>query len=556
MIRFYFLLLVFFCQFSFQASAEEVIVVKAESGDATPRLQAAIEKARTMKGKKVEIRLEQGDYHLYHSSASKQRYFVSNTTSEKEDPDPTKHIALWMKDLKNMTFNGQGAHLITHGEITTFVIDQCENVKLCNFSLKAADPSVVEMTVMDTTAYTATFKVHPTSHYRIKDNQIEWYGEEWSFRGGIAQTFDWITNITNRCSMPTENAVSIKEAGTREISIRYNKPTSVRPGEVFQMRDAIRDEVCGFIHRSKNVELERLNLHFLGNFGIVGQYSENLTYKQLVCAPEYGSGRTCAGFADFIQVSGCKGKVRIQDSRFEGAHDDPINIHGTHLKVIQYEADNQVQVRFMHDQSYGFEAFFPGDRIEITDVHSLKCLHANVIRSVERINDYEIKLILKAPVPKAIQEVETVVENITWTPEVEIANNYFARTPTRGILITTRQKVCIEQNIFYRTPMSAISICNDARSWYESGPVHDVTIRDNEFIECGSPVINISPENDRPDRAVHKNISILNNRFLLKNPIAIYARWVENIKIHGNHFESLSKSESSPIQLENCSTPF
>lgn len=104
--------------------------------------------------------------------------------------------------------------------------------------------------------------------------------------------------------------------------------------------------------------------------------------------------------------------------------------------------------------------------------------------------------------------------------------------------------------------MSAISICNDARSWYESGPVHDVTIRDNEFIECGSPVINISPENDRPDGVVHKNISILNNRFLLKDPIAIYARWVENIKIHGNHFESLSKSESSPIQLENCSTPF
>lgn len=71
MIRVYFLLLVFFCQFSLQVSAEEVIVVKAESGDATPRLQAAIDKARTLKG-----------------------HFVSNTTSEKEYPNPTKHIAL------------------------------------------------------------------------------------------------------------------------------------------------------------------------------------------------------------------------------------------------------------------------------------------------------------------------------------------------------------------------------------------------------------------------------------------------------------------------------
>lgn len=82
MIRVYFLLLVFCCLISFQASAEEVIVVKAESGDATPRLQAAIEKARAWKGN-----------------------FVSNTTSEKEDPDPTKHIALWMKEKQSMSVN-------------------------------------------------------------------------------------------------------------------------------------------------------------------------------------------------------------------------------------------------------------------------------------------------------------------------------------------------------------------------------------------------------------------------------------------------------------------
>ena len=100
----------------------------------------------------------------------------------------------------------------------------------------------------------------------------------------------------------------------------------------------------------------------MGNFGIVGQYSENLTYEKLYCAPEWGSGRTCAGFADFVQMSGCKGKIRILDSYFEGAHDDPINIHGTHLKVMEYVSDRQVKVRFMHGQSYGFEAFIKGMR--------------------------------------------------------------------------------------------------------------------------------------------------------------------------------------------------
>ncbi|NDV80991.1 right-handed parallel beta-helix repeat-containing protein [Bacteroides sp. 51] len=548
------LLIITFLCLAFNMPAQEVILVKSGEGDATPRLQSAIEQARQHNGKKVEIRLEQGDYHIHRTSASTHIYYISNTASERENPDPTKHIGLWLRDLKNVTINGGGARFITHGEMTTFVVDQCENIMLCNFSLKAADPSMAEMTVVDVAARTATFRVHPDNNYEIKDNDILWKGEGWSFTGGVApQTFNPQTNITHRRSLPTDGKVCVEEVGKHLIRIEYADRPNVYPGEILQIRDAIRDEVCGFIHRSKNVTLQNLNLHFLGNFGIVGQYSENLTYDRLNCEPEYGSGRTCAGFADFVQMSGCKGKISIMNSRFEGAHDDPINIHGTHLKVMAYEADNVVRVRFMHDQSYGFDAFFPGDKIEITDVHALKCLFAATVKKVERLNDYEIKLTLSHPVPGAVQEKEAAVENITWTPEVEIRNNYFSRMPTRGILVTTRQKVCIEDNVFYRTPMSAIAICNDARGWYESGPVHDVLIRHNNFIECGSPVISIAPENHRPDGYVHRGIRIESNRFTLNSAPAVEARWTDGISITDNYFETTRTiPDDSFIRLENC----
>lgn len=534
-------------------SAQETIYVKAQSGDATPRLQTAIEQARRLKGKKVVIQLEQGDYHLYRKSSSKQVYFISNTASKEENPDPTKHIGFWIKDMKNLVIDGGGAHLITHGEMTSFVIDQSENITLRNFTLKAADPSVTEMEVIDTMTCTATFKIHPNDRYEIVDKQIKWLGTEWSFTGGIAQTFDLYTNITNRCNLPTDHAISLTDIGNHQIHVIYDREKTLYPGEIFQMRDAIRDEACGFIHLSKNIALEHLNLHFLGNFGIVGQYSENLTYKYLNFEPEYGSNRTCAGFADFVQMSGCKGKIRIIHSRFEGAQDDPVNIHGTHLKVIAYEPGNKISVRFMHPQSYGFKAFFPGDEIEFTDAHSLQCLHKASIRKVERINDYDCKLTLDSSIPSALQQQEVVVENITWTPEVEIRHNYFARTPTRGILVTTRRKVIIENNVFYRTPMSAIAVSDDARSWYESGPVHDLTIRNNHFIECGSPVISIAPENDYPNGTVHKGIRIEKNRFTLKDKLAIYARWTDNIRISGNYFEGVSPiSTKESVLLEHC----
>ena len=61
-----------------------------------------------------------------------------------------------------------------------------------------------------------------------------------------------------------------------------------------------------------------------------------------------------------------------------------------------------------------------------------------------------------------VKTVENVsVENVTWTPEVEIRNNYFSRIPTRGILVTTRRKVVIEDNVFYRIPMSGVLVSDD-----------------------------------------------------------------------------------------------
>lgn len=62
---------------------------------------------------------------------------MSNTTTVQENPDPTKHIGLHFKGLKNVTLDGNGAKLLTHGEMTSFLLDECENITLQNFTLNA-----------------------------------------------------------------------------------------------------------------------------------------------------------------------------------------------------------------------------------------------------------------------------------------------------------------------------------------------------------------------------------------------------------------------------------
>ncbi|MBD5357478.1 MAG: right-handed parallel beta-helix repeat-containing protein [Bacteroides sp.] len=529
--------------------AADVIEIRPTEGDATQALQQAIDKAASYKGKPVTIRLSPGNYHISREAASKHLYHISNTASIEENPDQTKHIGLWFRGLKNVTLDGNGAWIITHGEMTSFVIDDCSGIRLENFTLTAADPSVPEMKILTVDANSMTVEITSPSQFDIVDGDFNWKGEGWHFAEGarptiypeFAQVFYPETNMTLRCDSPLKGRKYARQLADNIIQFFYDNTPDVHAGEVYQMRHGIRNEACAFINLSKDIALNNIEFNFLGNFGLVGQYSENLTYDNIRCRPRLGSGRTDAGFADFIQMSGCKGKIKIMNSYFEGAHDDPINIHGTHLKAVGSEGNNKITVRFMHGQTYGFQPFFKGDDVEIVNRHTLNCVMPAKVKAVTPIDDYTFELTLDRNLPTLSAGTtldDLAVENVTWTPEVEIRNNYFSRIPTRGILITTRGKSVIEDNTFYRLPMPSILVSDDARGWYESGPVHDLTIRRNLFIECGSPVIAILPEYDRFDKPIHHDIEIVDNRFIMKkDETAISIRGAANIVVNNNVFD-------------------
>lgn len=554
-----------FCSFfAFTTIAQNVIQVLPGEGDMTVKIQTAIEKAKSYNGKAVVIELQNANYHISWNNSSQKKYHISNTISEEDNPDQIKNIGLWLKGLKNVTIDGKGAHIITHGEMTAFVIDQCENIKLKNFTLSAADPTVPEMTVTEVGDRHMTVRIHPLSKYKIEDGKFSFVGENWTLSKGIAQIYDPEKDITWRSWSPLSDLRRAIELEPNLLRLVYDTKPQATPGMVFQMRDSYRDQACGLIQYSKNITLEHLHLAFLGNFGLVGQVSENITYRNLTFEPEAGSGRTCAGFADFVQMSGCKGEILIENSRFSGAQDDPINIHGTHLAVTNFLSPNKLAVRYMHPQTYGFQSFLPGNDIELIDSHSLISLASFKVKSAEMKNEREIIITLNKPVPPEIRNNrELVVENVTYTPEVIIRHNFFSRIPSRGVLISTRRKVVIEKNTFFRMQMSGILIADDARSWYESGMVRDVTIQENNFIECNTPVILISPENDRNEGYVHRNIRITNNRFLLKGADAISAKSVDGLTINRNLFitpgsfsmeELIKTRECNNVTIEGNST--
>ncbi|MDE6079255.1 MAG: right-handed parallel beta-helix repeat-containing protein [Duncaniella sp.] len=542
-----------------RAVAADVIEVAPVEGDATAAIQAAIDEAARLDGREVIIKLRPGNYDISREHASRHLYHISNTASAEENPDRTKHVGLWFRDMKNVTFDGDGTLIVTHGEMTPIVVDGCSGITLRNFTLTAADPSVPEFKVVGVDPHSMTVEITPPSRYEIDaSGNFMFVGEGWRFADGgritsypeFAQVFYPDANVTLRCESPLKERHSARSLGENIVRFEFDRTPDVHVGEIYQLRHGIRNEACGFFNRSRDITIENVEFNFLGNFGLVGQYSENLTYDNIRCRPRLGSGRTDAGFADFVQMSGCRGLVRIINSCFEGAHDDPINIHGTHLRIEEADGENVIKVRFMHGQTYGFEPFFKDDKVEIVDRHTLNCLAAATVKAVSQVDDYCFQLTLDRPLPRLPEGydiTDLAVENVTWTPDVEIRNNYFARIPTRGILITTRGSSVIEDNIFFRMPMPAILVSDDARGWYESGQVKSLTIRRNTFIECASPVIAVTPEIDRFDRPVHSGISILDNRFILKEAsAAIRLDAADNVRVAGNVFELPAGKSAAP----------
>lgn len=55
---------------------------------------------------------------------------------------------------------------------------------------------------------------------------------------------------------------------------------------------------------------------------------------------------------------------------------------------------------------------------------------------------------LDTNMPSSVSANAAALENVTYTPSVEIENNVFREMPVRGILVTTRKPVVIRNNEF------------------------------------------------------------------------------------------------------------
>lgn len=530
--------------------------------DASVAVQKAIEACKQKSN--IVLFFPKGRYDFWPRQAVHRPYFISNTSSSEEVPDKTKVIGLLFENLRSLIIEGNDSQFIFHGKMTPWVMDHCSNVTLQNLTTDFERPTISEMTFLKVTPDSIIVSVHPDSKFAIIGQKLRWYGESWGMKSfhailvkpstGIYNYSTWEPFLNGKAELLSQNRV--------KFSGDFSK-FSAQPGDILTVRDPVRDQVGAFINCSKNIHLKNLSVRYMHGLGIVSQFSENLFFDRIQIAPDPKSGRMISCFADAMHFSGCRGDVVIENSIFKGLHDDPINIHGTHLKITQVISSTKVRVAFMHPQTYGFNAFFAGDSIAFVHSQSLQIFGKGIVKKADLVSEKEMEIELTEPL-LTDKMASDCFENLTWTPTATIRDCRFESVDTRGLLVTTRRKVLIENNVFYRTGMHAILIGNDASGWYESGAVQDVTIRNNTFVECAyntlpdSYAIAIAPENHQSAKGyfVHQNIRIENNIFKLFGSPIMTARsvdrlWFNNNIIYSTDFMKPVETKTS-IKLDGC----
>ncbi len=512
--------------------------------NATMAMRKAILKAQKVNN--PIIIFEKGRYDFWPQYSEERDYYESNTT----DINP-KRLAILIEDFDNLTIDGGGADFVFHDRIQPVTLDHSSNIKIRNFTIDWDIPLTAQAEVMEIEDNFILLKINKLeSPYIIENDRLIFVGEGW--KSGIwgimeiereSRLIAPYTGDSGCCGRGWDKAVAEEvEPGL----VKINKPFGLqRPekGNFLILRHKKRDHAGMFFFHSKNIEVANVNIYHTAGLGILSQFSENISMDNVKMIPNPDKNRYLSGHDDGFHFSNCKGQINITNCEFAALMDDPVNIHGTSVRIIEKLTPNKLLCRFVHHQTIGLDWARQDETIGFIQSNTMETIAIGQVVGFKPISKEDFEITFDDEIPRGIKSGDAL-ENLTWTPDAYIADNKFMSNRARGILVSTPGKVVIEGN-YFESSGSAILIAGDANNWYETGAVKDILIRNNVFADpCltsmyqfSEGIISIFPEIPNPELAknkYHKNIRIEDNEFHPFDFPVLYARSVDGLVFKGN----------------------
>ena len=462
-------------------------------------------------------------------------------------------VGIQIEKMKHLTIDGNGSEFVFHGKMQIANIEGCENVTLKNFSVDWDHPFISQVQYVTSTNEYTDMTIDPQD-YIIDNGHFYLKGEGWKSRPmGYFILFDKDKKeiLYKTHDGVNSNLIRGKSEELKPGLIRFYGKPDLKPEQgTYQELFAGTYITTGIqILESKDTYLKDITIYHALSHGIYGVRNENITVDNVNMTVNEKKGRVFSIVADASHFINCKGLIKIINCKHTGQGDDFINIHGTNTPISAvidtYSVSTIKSVFTMRT----------GDNIWFVDKKTTQRGEVRTIKSIERMESKDeknpvSKIVFTEPIPKNLIAGD-FIENKTWNARVEIRDcQILKRNRARGILVTTPEKVIIENN-YFRTAGTAILIEGDTDYWFESGANNDVTIQNNVFEDCltsgcengkrgewGEAIITITPsqhpENEKTE-PFHRNIKIINNTFKTFDTPLVHARSVRGLMFNNNN---------------------
>jgi hypothetical protein len=559
------LLMLLSCTWAITSYANDKIVNIAdfkkyeyEGEDATPMVREALAYCRKVKATKLIF--PKGRYNFRRDYAVEKYVFMSN------NDEGLKRFVFDLTGFKNFEIDGAGSEFVLNGFLSPFLISDAQNVCFRNFSIDYVRTFYSEGKILALTPEGMDIAFAKAFPYKIDHQTLLFTDTE-----GVI--YPW-SDLLEFDPVKRETAFMANDQWVgSNIPVKEIRPGIVRilsseikgtPGNVMVFTAGHRLISAFSITNSSSLSFHNINIYHCGGMGIVAQNSKDLVLDSVRVTPSPGSGRTISITADATHFINCSGKITIQNCLFENQTDDASNIHGIYSKVTRVISPYEIEVKLVHKQQFGFEYLKPHVTVEFADGPSIIIYAHNTVKSATILNKEYTRVVFRNPISSKTKRGDVIASTMGY-PEVTIKNCVIRGNRARGLLLNSRGKTIVENNLFH-VPGAAILFEGDASFWFEQSGVKNVLIRNNTFDNCnygvwGTACIEVGTGIEKKMRSVsryHQHIVIEHNTFKIFDPRILNAYCVDTLIFHDNHIERDNNyvtrfPDGRPFIIEHCS---
>jgi len=542
----------FFLLISLSLNAQDTISVKDfglhpnTRENAVPIVKKAIEACRNSDSPILSF--PRGRYDFWPAECEKRIFLPGFATLI----EPHAPIGIFVDSLDNLQIEGNGSEFIFHGNMMSIGVQNSTNTTITNITIDWDRPFISQGNIELVMDEYVDIVIDPHEYpYIIEDQTLFFTGEGWRGRAGHHCLFDKdkkeIVYLTRDNPMGAMDGFTAEELEPGRIRLYGKMAYKPEKGTYIAFYNKRQYYLGIGLYRNQNTTLENVTIHHSPGSGVLSFFCDGLTFRHLNVAVNEKKGRVFSTLADATYFPNCKGLVKIENCHHTGQTDDWANFRGTYTIITKIPDNESVLVKY---KWYTAEKYYlPGDEVSIVDTDVMQRKETKIVKSVNRLDSGETEIVFTTPLPGGIKP-GYALENMTWTPEVEVRNCTIPkRNRARGILISTPKRAVIENN-YFRTAGTAILIEGDIDHWYEAGAINNLVIQNNVFDNCltsgssggtkwewGEAIITVTPshrpENER-DEPYHRNIVIKNNTFKTFDIPLVRARSVRGLQFNNN----------------------